>query len=177
MPTPTQTRDRLRTLALTTKRKAGFDSELVTFVVDPTTGALRLPRAPLTGKDGGAPVDLDEGLERVVYELRAPSIAGRGRIMQSSVKAAAKDPKKKGDDKDDEVQLDLAKLQVLSLIECAYAPATDGTGAPTHGGTERLFVVADFEELAGTVVGTHLDILAKKAQALVNLDPETVGKA
>lgn len=95
-----------------------------------------------------------EPAESVTYELRPPTVAARGRIMAAAMIALDGDT----------VRLDVGKLQTLALLECVYF------------GGEKLFAPEDAAALGETVVGTHLDVLAKRAQALVNLDGTAVGK-
>jgi hypothetical protein len=187
-PTPPPNRARLRALATKTAvPRDGIDRKLVEFVVDPVTQTLRVPRpverVPLDPGsveprtvDGFITRDPDFGLERVVFELRAPTLEGRGRIQQASIILKPGDKKAKGKDGEDSVELDLASMQLLALIECCVVPATGPDGKPTYGGTEAVFTTADLGWMKAAASGSHVDVLAKAAGSLVNPDAETVGK-
>lgn len=151
----------LRSLALKTRPVTGVSQDLVAFVVDAVTGLLRMPR------EGDA-----DDLPRVTFELRAPTVGEQANL----VKAARKVTKRAGPKGEETLEVDVGRLQLLALIACAFEPLVGADGAPTFGGTVRVFTSEDLPVLEESVLGSHVDVLARRCLGYVNLSGEEVGK-
>lgn len=169
----------LRTLTVGANK--AFRRELITFVLDPRTGALRLrrsrahfvattprPRPDMTDDEYAAFIDeleaKEAGLDHAVFEVRQPSVEERAEIIRAS-----------GATPGDKASANVAKLQVAALIACTFEPARDEEGKPKVGGTTRLFDVEDTRNLLEQAAGSFVDVLGNKALELMNAAGE-VGK-
>lgn len=83
------------------------------------------------------------------FELRSPSIAERSEIVKASSKP----------DKNGEVDINFAKLQVTAVICLTYVPGTN----------DKVFTAADEAALMQTPAGGLFDQLAEVAVKLVNV--------
>ncbi len=104
-----------------------------------------------------------------VFEIRQPSVAGRARIFRYAGSLEEEAPKgKKGKAEAAGVmqQVDLAKMQVWSVIECTYIPKS----------SEKVFTKVDYDDLMGRPAGDFVDAFAAIAMKLMNVDSEEDGK-
>lgn len=86
------------------------------------------------------------------YEVRAPSVRARSKILAAAGVVSADDDKKKKKDPD------AGKMQVACVIACTFAPGTD----------ERVFEDADLETLLDDPAGGIVDALGEHALKFLN---------
>lgn len=84
------------------------------------------------------------------YEVRAPSVRARAKILDRAGLTET-DEKKKN-------KADAGKMQVLCVIACTFAPGTD----------ERVFEDADLETLLDDPAGGIVDALGEHALKFLN---------
>ena len=151
--------DRKKLRELTVGAKRPVRVEIVEFVND--NGRLRKPRAaaPLLRADGSRAevlgdaltVDPDAALERVSFEVRAPTIKQRNNASRSA-----------GYSGDDKAARDPLKFQLLTMIENTYVPGTQA----------RVFELADLASLEAEAPGSYVDVLGQRAVAMMAVDVE-----
>lgn len=118
-----------------------------------------------------------EEVNGVEIEVRQPSVAARGKIMQRSRDnektqqiargKSSKDKNAKDVDTQDILSsLDYGKMQVWAVIMCSYVPDTD----------ERVFDESDFDSLYNRPSGGFIDRLSTIAMNLMNVEPEEDAK-
>lgn len=98
----------------------------------------------------------------VKYEIRAPSVKARSKILEKAGAYVA------ALDKTGKKQVDVAAMQVASVIYCTFVPQSEDeirAGAEP----EPVFDDGDFEELANKPAGDIIDVLAEVAMPMVNV--------
>jgi hypothetical protein len=118
----------------------------------------------LAGREAKAVLVEFEGEQ---YEIRAPSVRARNKILEKAGAYAA------AADKSGKKQVDAAALQVAAVIACTYAPRTE---EEIRQGVEpeRVFDDSDFEVLVNKPAGDITDALGEVAIKLVNVSAEKV---
>lgn len=99
-----------------------------------------------------------DGME---VEVRQPTVAERGLILDSAGSIDPENPKR--------VKVDIAKLQVNAVIACCYVSGTD----------EKVFEEADRDSFLAQPAsrGGWFDELSTAAQRLLNVDLDDAKKA
>ncbi len=88
------------------------------------------------------------------YEVRAPSVRARSKILTAAGLVDTDDQKGKGK----KTQADAGKMQVCAVIACTFAPGTD----------ERVFEDADVETLLDDPAGGIVDAVGEHALKFLN---------
>ena len=96
--------------------------------------------------------------EGVDYEVRAPSVRARARILERGGVLEEVDSKgKKAKSKD------VGALSIAAVIACTFVPGTD----------ERVFDDGDFDSLLDAPVGSLVDALSTPAFDFLNTNKDT----
>jgi hypothetical protein len=175
-------RNQLRALTVGAPKK--FRSELVELIVepgemprppreavrvrDPETGVLREPRLPPEpGADVDAAlapvvIDLDEGKERIVVEVRQLTQAQTATVRRAATVNG---------------KLDEDKAVLHLIIASCFEPAMDADGKPATGGTTPLYDAADIQGLeAQPANAPWLSALARACGNVAGLSGADLGK-
>lgn len=95
-----------------------------------------------------------------VYEVRAPTVAARSRIVSAG----------EVEIKGGSAKFDQARMLAHAVVECVFVPLLDvEKNAPTTGGTEKVFSVEDVPTLLETPPGGIVDVLGTVALRLMNV--------